>query len=242
MADRPRRAQAREVRRLLADSRHTEPMPVDVAARLDAVIADLADQQEVPAAAEMTDLASRRRRRATTLLAAAAAVVAVGVGVDHLAPWSSSGRSSESSAAQGAATQPTGGMTQDRSGDQSFGRTPSGSAGSGSSAEKQPAAVPALPPVRVRSDHFSDDAARARRLAATRTHHLDATSGGRNDTSHPAFDCPPVDWGRGRVVPVRYDRLPAVLVLRPATGDSQVVDLFRCGSTDLLRTTTLPAR
>ena len=33
-----------QVRRLLADARHTEPMPDDVAARLDGVLADLPDE------------------------------------------------------------------------------------------------------------------------------------------------------------------------------------------------------
>ncbi|NYD39998.1 hypothetical protein [Nocardioides panaciterrulae] len=243
-------ARAREVRRLLADARHTEPMPVDVASRLDAVIADLAGQQEVPPpAAEVTDLAARRRRRATTLLVAAAAVVAIGVGVDRLAPFSSSGGSSQDSAASGAASGPSGqhpgqpshGASGDGTGPQSYAHAPSKSAGSGAGATegRHPATIPDLPPVRVRSDHFPVDATRARRAAMSQT---GATAGDRNGASRPAFDCQPADWGRGRVVPVRYDGLPAVLVLRPATGDSQVVDLFRCGTTDLLRTTTLPAR
>ena len=38
--------QAERVRRLLAEARHTEPMPDDVAARLDRVIAGLADDPE----------------------------------------------------------------------------------------------------------------------------------------------------------------------------------------------------
>lgn len=76
-----------DVRRLLADARHDEPIPADVAARLDDVLAGLAAQEPVrteePAA--VVDLETRRRRgRVRTLFVAAAAVAAVGVGVSQL--------------------------------------------------------------------------------------------------------------------------------------------------------------
>lgn len=78
-----------DVRRLLGDARHDEPIPTEVAARLDAVLARLEAgepvRSEEPAAARVVDLETRRRRdRARTLLVAAAAVVAVGVGVSQL--------------------------------------------------------------------------------------------------------------------------------------------------------------
>ena len=74
-------AQAEEVRRRLADARHTDPMPEDVAARMDAVLAGLSRERvdghgssEVPRPAEVEspareapatgdELAARRRRR-----------------------------------------------------------------------------------------------------------------------------------------------------------------------------------
>ena len=69
-----------QVRRLLADARHDEPMPADVADRLDRVLADLqGESRRTPAP---IDLAARRRRRvARNVLVAAAAVVVVGVGI-----------------------------------------------------------------------------------------------------------------------------------------------------------------
>ena len=97
-----------DVRRLLADARHTEPMPADVAARMDDLLAGL--RPDSPVAPEVPDaepvpvstpaprhpavasLAAQRRRRAAGMLVAAAAVV-VGavVVVPHLpAPGSSS--------------------------------------------------------------------------------------------------------------------------------------------------------
>ena len=52
------------VRRLLAEARHDEPIPADVAARLDRVLAGLTrDEPGAPGVAPVIDLAARRRRR-----------------------------------------------------------------------------------------------------------------------------------------------------------------------------------
>ena len=92
------------VRRLLADARHTEPMPADVAARMDDVLADLrqgssvtaevpdAEPSPAPPHPVVVSLAAQRRRRvAGMLVAAAAVVVGAVVVVPHLpTPGSSS--------------------------------------------------------------------------------------------------------------------------------------------------------
>ena len=72
-----------QVRRLLADARHDEPMPDDVADRLDRVLADLrASARRTP---PPVDLGARRRRRVgRNLLVAAAAVVVLGVGISQV--------------------------------------------------------------------------------------------------------------------------------------------------------------
>ena len=95
------------VRRLLADARHTGPMPDDVADRMDAVLTDLAagpveSPTPVPAPADaiVAYLATQRRRRATGLLVAAAAVVVGGVVIAQHLPGSTS--ESSPSAASGA--------------------------------------------------------------------------------------------------------------------------------------------
>jgi hypothetical protein len=239
--------QAREVRRLLADARHTEPVPTDVATRLERVLADLADQQaahapglddpDTTAPGTVTALASRRRRRAATLLDAAAAVVAVGVGLGQVVGKVGQGQSDSSASAPAAGDVPEATRT---------GSGKSGSGGDGESfnspqagADSVRGELAALPnPVPVRSGHFSADVRRVRREArGVPTADYDSVRGDRGTR-----DCQLMAWGKGTQVLVRYDGSPAVVVLRPPTGDTQVADLFRCGSADVLRSTTLPAR
>ena len=78
------------IRRLLAEARHTEPMPEAVAARLDQVLADLvadrAEREPPEPAAAPVDLAARPARTAANLLVAAAAVVPVGFGITQVLP------------------------------------------------------------------------------------------------------------------------------------------------------------
>src|SRR6478735_677668 len=74
--------QDEQVRRLLSDARHDEPMPDDVAARLDEVLAGLRDDRPP------VDVAARQRRRhVRSWVLAAAAVVVIGVGANQV-DWS----------------------------------------------------------------------------------------------------------------------------------------------------------
>ena len=79
--------QEARVARLLADARADEPIPAEVAARLDRVLAGMAGEQiagpDQPVA-PVIDIAARRRRRVRTLLVAAAAVVVAGVGIGQV--------------------------------------------------------------------------------------------------------------------------------------------------------------
>jgi hypothetical protein len=82
----PDDAEQAEVSRLLAavsGPRSAEPMPPEVATRLDDVLAGLVAERAT-APAGVTDLAPRRRRRWPALLAAAAAVSVVGLGVGNV--------------------------------------------------------------------------------------------------------------------------------------------------------------
>ena len=88
------------IRRLLAEARHTEPMPEAVATRLDGVLASLSadraqrreDLAHEDHRAPVVDLAARRRRRtAANLLVAAAAVLVVGFGITQVLPDGMSG-------------------------------------------------------------------------------------------------------------------------------------------------------
>ena len=55
------------------------------------------------------------------------------------------------------------------------------------------------------------------------------------------FECAPADYGPGVLVPVFFDGTPFVLAYLPVTGESQVVDLLRCGTGESERSTTLKA-
>lgn len=83
MTDDLTRSQEEAVRRLLAEARETGPMPADVAARLDAVLAGLArtpDAAAEPATDQPGTVVPLRRRRLPRLVLAAAAVTALGFG------------------------------------------------------------------------------------------------------------------------------------------------------------------
>jgi hypothetical protein len=214
-----------EVRRLLAEARHTEPMPDDVAGRLDDVLSGLAGETSVvdPTPPEPGDvhqgevvpIAAHRRRKVAGLLVAAAAVVVGGV---TLAPHLSTG----SDSAPSAQSEDAAGGTQDNN----FGDT-----GQQSSPPKTPendSAQMAKGLVVVRPRHFSDDARQGRRL-------LDRVYAA--ETAKPP--CPDVP-GPGRRVAAEYRHAPAVLVYRRARGNSQVVDLYVCGNDRPVRSTTLP--
>ncbi len=227
------------VRRLLADARHTEPMPADVAARLDDVLADLAqgkaaDTDDLSPASPPTpvhpvvaSLAVQRRRRAAGMLVAAAAIVVGGVVVAQHLP-TSGGSSSEASA---------GDRAQSSVGDTAGGTTPKPvrpQAGAGKVAGGLPKVHDGR--VVVRPQHFTSDAVAARRLlartpATTPTYRM-------LSRSDPACVIPAT---HGKRVNAIYERAPAVLVFSPPASSSQVVDLYVCGSDRPVRSATLPS-
>jgi hypothetical protein len=216
-----------QVRRLLADARHDDPVPDDVVARLDRALADLqgeARRTPAPADAAPIDLGARRRRRiARNLLVAAAAVVVVGVGISRvdLAGQSDKDASSDS----GAASAPQETARDDEAGGDALmvrGRV-----------------------LVLSSEDFDQQARRARLsreldsaaaapLAEGYSSDADMGSAARAWCNDPA-------WGVGERIPVRYDGRRGVLVLRPASGGSRATDLYLCGETVPTRSTTVPA-
>lgn len=264
MAPQPERpdlssAQERAVRDLLADARHTGPVPDDVAARLDATLAGLAaeraagptssttpdgtdDPPEAGPDAAVVPLA--RRRRIGLVLAAAAAVVVGGVAVTQVVPQLSGEDASTTSEAGGGAALDAG-AGQDRA---------------GAPQEGGVSAVSRIP--RLSTDSFRRDVLRARRLAergvpqeaaasdargvegrAESKADRDRTTAGRSLLTAQALaeQCG-IDAGPGRLVVVRFSGRRAVLVLRPPQGDRQQADLFSCGATEPLRSVVLPVR
>ncbi|MFC5176292.1 hypothetical protein [Nocardioides taihuensis] len=224
----------RAVQRLLASARHTDPVPPEVAARLDGVLAGLAAGDlptHDPGAAPVTDLdVHRRRRRVTSLLVAAAAVVVVGVGLNQVIDRAGdSATSDESSAADAPAA------SQEDAGSAGSGAQPARPEKDGTfRARKQVA--------EVRPESFDSDVLRLQRLVAPYNGGDALTADGVQPGDLAAgAACRSSTWGSGTFVPVSYGGSPAVLVLRRPQGDTQVADLYLCGATTPVRSVTLPA-
>lgn len=217
------------IRALLAGAKHDEPMPEAVVARLDRVLAGLADESvEQPLSAHVVPLAERRRR-ATRMLVAAAAVVVAGIGIGQVVSHQGGvlADSSGGSAGAGApdlSSLPDGTDSKELSG---------GSSGAGADApQPQSDSLNGASAYKVRPKHFAEDSRRVRSYSESSS--LDTASNPR------AFGCVRGHWGAGTYVPVEYGRTPAYLVLRRHTGDTQVADLFLCGSDEPVRSITLP--
>ncbi|QZY29148.1 hypothetical protein [Nocardioides coralli] len=221
-------AEEAEVRRRLAEARHTEPLPPEVADRLDRVLADL-DAEPAPGAqpAGVVRLAERRRR-AATLLVAAAAVVVGGVAVgqvvgglgDDASPEAVTAGDAESDTAQGGA-QGEGGSEAPADAEE---------LARGGEGDVAPGSVVAT----IRPGRFGEDVAR---LRATPRAEL-AERGAPASPGEQA--CVPGDWGRGAYRAVRYGESIGYVVFRRTQGDTQVADLFLCGGEDAVRSVTLP--
>jgi len=226
--------QEARVARLLADARVEEPMPPEVAARLDRVLEGMAGEHvpgpgEVPA--PVVDLAARRRRRVVTLLAAAAAVVVAGVGVGQLV----NNQDGDGSGAADTAIE---------------GEDPAGGADRQQLDEAHPSAAPPLTqdqlralgePARITAGSFADEVRLLQDRPGVRTDALSSEMSGK-DLAAPEMDfsCGPADYGVGKLMAVHYNGMPAVLAYRPPKGDTQVVELLQCGSSDLMRSITVP--
>jgi hypothetical protein len=216
-----------EMSRLLAQARHTEPMPDDVAERMDDVLAGLSHRQAAPGAEPagvVVSLAARRRRRtAATLVAAAAVVVGSALVAPHVSLPSPSS-TSETGGNTAAAANDAGGRPPRDTG-QKQGLSPEASPSHRSRATQDGRVV-------VRPHHFATD---ARALQARLGNSV------RGSESLPsASACAGVPRGADTLA-AEYRRAPAALVFRQARGGFQVVELYACGTTRPLRSVTLPA-
>lgn len=229
--------QEEQVRRLLAEARHDEPVPDDVVARLEGVLADLA--AEPGRSAAVVRLADRRRR-ATRMLVAAAAVVVLGVGVGQVVrglDGSEQPTAAQDAEVESADEQPAGGGARPEASD-------GGSDGPRLTTQ----------PYRLRPERFSRDAEALQRLGYAgalfdgegslpqAAPGEEAVTARGLDRAAPQEVCEPGDWGRGGFFAVVYEGTPGWMVLRPPAGDTQVADLFLCGSEQAVRSVTLPLR
>lgn len=216
-----------QVRRLLAGSRHDEPMPAAVAARLERVLADLAENPPTPVPRRpVTSLASRRRR-VGQLLVAAAAVAVLGIGIGQVVDSGGGSEDSAGSADAGAEPEPVASEADAQAEDEA---APEAAPEPQSGVRRDPQVW------RLSASDFAED---ARELSAAYSAPA-AVAGTADRTDALLTACLARDWGRGSFVPVTYDGTPGVLVFRRPRGDTQVADLFVCGSTDPLRSVTLP--
>jgi hypothetical protein len=231
MSDPDLTPEEQEVRRLLADARHDEPLPADIADRLDGVLADLA--RETPRTSPVVDLASRRRRRvARNILIAAAAVVVVGVGNRNI-DLSSSGGDSADSGASSALEAPE--------------SAPDDSTAGGDSADSATSGHASVPgarrlPLSLTSSDFDRRVSQSdlgALIGSTESYAAAEASGATTDEA-PRGRCNDPAWGRGTRVAARYDGQPAVLVLRKPVDGTRQVDLFLCGATTPTRSRTVP--
>lgn len=234
MSDDDLTPEQQEVRRLLADARHDEPTPEPVVARLDRVLAELAD--EPVRVAPVTGLATRRRRAASLLLAAAA-VVAIGVGVGQVVGTGTTGEDAMSADRNDPAA-----AAQAEDAEPEQPEKPAGDAdgGANSPTDSQSNERGAQTFAQLSRDGYTDDVTALRDQAAGADMLL-GIQGLQGAYNAAGATCLSDAWGEGRFVPVRYAGIPAVLVFRRAMGDTQVADLFRCGDAEPRRSVTLPA-
>lgn len=231
--------ESERVRRLLAEARHTEPIPTEVADRIDRALSDLADE---PGETAPVVRLAERRRNAGRLLLAAAVVVVGGVAVGQVVGGTGDDAATESSTA--ARDEEQGLPAPDRDGSLFSGQSGADAEGGGgvpgavSSTRRSISKLPAQP---VRSASFAADAEQLRPLATgLRAAARDLARPDASESLAQRDGCPAGAWGGGRYVRVVFDREAGWLVYRPPRGGTQVVDLFLCGEDSAARSATLP--
>jgi hypothetical protein len=260
-------AQEAAVRRALAEAGGPEPMPAEIADRLDAVIADLAGERagertgerssvlpggvpeghpEAPAVVVLDGAARRRRTRVRVLFGAAAAVAVVAVGVGTLGH-----RSSDDAATGDASTAAE--APADRS-DSPEAAVPNASALKDSSGDAMSNRVPDAvtgsryaadlrrvdtdqPLRQIRSGHLRADLIALQAAVLPAPATADYT--GLTLTAPADFMCAPAAFGAGHLVGVEYDGTPAVVAFRKPMGTTQEAEVLSCGTGDVQRSTTL---
>lgn len=252
-----------ELRGLLAGARATSAVPDDVAARLDATLADLvADRGPQEPETTVTPL-RRRSRLAPRLLVAAAAVVFVGAGGVGLSQVLSGSSTDSASDTGGVATSADGARDD--------------AAGSESAPEDAPSAPQPLGGDDVDSGGLAYDedglpkltttefTAGTTQLSALRLQAADAGTGdvaGRTPGSTTPADglaspgdveeqlkldrltqaakaCPGPIFPGARIVQVLLDDEPAVVVFHPMRAGLELVEARTCDGTEVLAATTL---
>ena len=247
------------VRRALADAGGPVPIPPDVAARIDAALAEAAAERDGAAAHPESpvvvplDGAAHRRRRRVRLLVAAAAVVAVGtVGAGLISDRSHDDLTAAQLSQEDSAREKAAGAQSSL--------PPDALAASSATPPDAPQAAPeaggvhdqAAPPPdalrrvttdqplrEVRATNLREDLVALQHLALPDPRAADYTG---TVLAAPAdFTCDPAHYGPGHLVGVQYDGHPAVVAFRAPAGSTQVAEVLACGTGDVLHSTTLAA-
>lgn len=234
------------VSRMLADAAGPVPMPAEVAARLDEVLAGL-EGDRATTQPQVLPLAARRRW--PRVLLAAAAVVVGGYTVGSVATQGTLSGSESSSAGDaavaGAAEKaPTDSLLVDEDGaaSQSTEDTPaSGSERRDARSTKNPSESLSAQgyadrrlPVRLRSDRLDAGVRRALRV-------LEAGAGTELTSQAADRTCPGPELSeRERSLPVRYDGDAAVLVAGPELSGTVEVTVYSCDGDEVDSTLVRP--
>lgn len=232
-----------EVAELLAEAGGPEPVPAEVAARLDAALAGLVadpDTRSGTDAGAVVALAERRqrRRRWPRVMLAAAAVVVGGYGVGAVVTQSSlSGTDAASSSAGGSADSSmpaTDERAREGGGrDRLLDDAPEGSV-NGSRDLKAPGGANAQlttdEPVRLRSEQLEADVRQVLRVTAA------SDTAARSELHYRALDegCLLPEHGRrDSWLPARLDGWPAVLVTGPERAGTVEAVVYSCAGEQL---------
>lgn len=219
-------AEQEAVRRLLAAARHDEPMPADVVARLDGVLAELSAETGSPGTDEVVAIGtdevvaigsapSRRPRRWPAYLLSAAAVVAIGFGVSQMIP----------SAQQSGSGDADSGVAEDA--------RPSSGAGSGSQdsvrpPSEAPNAAESAPGYAAKSVPLPDIKGLEPR---PRTQELKDAQRSERSALRLAQRCVPHDVPPDSLVrPASFRGKDAVVLYLPPTPSERRVEVYVCGS------------
>lgn len=230
MTDEPTTTPAAEsaVRARLAEARHTDPVPDHVVARLDAVLADLTAERQ-DAVAPVVPLSpgpARRRRALATGLVAAAAVVVLGIALPQVLDSTSSSDDATSAS------------TDDSSGSEAWPNLEEAPDGAAESAPSEEAEGPG-----ASSDRSGSAYAAPLELSSSEPLRPLVRPLARPGAV-TAYDARPgcaLDVGAGDRVDATWDGAPAVVLLRPAEAGRRVVEVYACGSDEVVRRTTVPA-
>ena len=213
------------VRRLLAEARHDEPLPPEVAERLDTLLGRLVEVRS--AETGVTSLGARRQRRKGLLLLAAAAAVVAGIVVPTVNQLGSRSGSNSATSADSAAQAPSSSSSSTSREEQAAGGSADDSAAS--------LAAPQAAVLALTSAGFDAEVRAALTAVAQGRSQLAAPSG----SSVPAGGCqPPAD--AYATVPVTYDGSPGNLVLAPPEDGRQQADLVLCGDVAAARRVDVP--